>query len=102
MVFNGSDGTYEVVETSNSVDPASASNYALTVDTSLLSYGGELLVNAAPQYYVERLPEIDLPGSDLTIGYQDQAPRVQYYRITGKGYGVSPNSEVILQSTFLR
>ena len=48
------------------------------------------------------LPEIALPASDLTIGFQDQAPRVRYYRVTGKGTGVSPNAEVILQSTYFR
>ena len=55
-----------------------------------------------PDYYIEQLPEIDLPGSDLVVGFQDKPPPVQFYRVTGKGYGISPNSEVILQSTYFR
>jgi type IV pilus assembly protein PilX len=95
LAFDGSDGTYEVTVSSQSVDPGIASNYAR-------SHGSDLLVNAAPQYYMERLPEIELPASDLTVGFQDQAPRVQYYRVTARGSGTSPNSEVILQSTYFR
>jgi type IV pilus assembly protein PilX len=103
MLFDGSDGTYEVTAVSQSVDPQTASNYGLSVAASLLTDdGGKLLVSAVPEYYIEQLPEIELPASDLTVGFQDQAPRVQYYRVTSKGYGVSPNTEVILQSTYFR
>jgi type IV pilus assembly protein PilX len=102
LLFDGTDGTYEVTEASQSVDPQSAANYGLRVDASVVTYGGELLVDQAPEYYIEQLPEIELPASDLTVGFQDQAPRVRYYRVTGKGYGVSPNTEVILQSTYFR
>ena len=102
MAFDGSDGTFEVTATSQSVDPATASNYSLSVPSGVLTYSGDLLVNALPEYYVEQLPEIDLPGSDLTVGFQDQAPRVRYYRVTAKGVGRSPNAEVTLQSTYFR
>ena len=102
MLFDGSDGTYDVTASSTSVDPETASNYGRSVDAAVLTYDGELLVDAVPEFYVEQLPEIELPQSDLTVGYQDQAPRVRYYRVTGKGYGTSPNSEVILQSTYFR
>ena len=102
MAFDGTDGTYEVTASSRSVDPATSSNYDLDVPSAVMTYNSELLVNSLPQYYVEQLPEIDLPASDLTIGFQDQAPRVRYYRVTGKGVGKSPNAEVIVQSTYFR
>jgi type IV pilus assembly protein PilX len=102
MLFDGSDGTYDVTASSTSVDPETASNYGRDVDAADLTYDGELLVDAVPEFYIEQLPEIELPQSDLTVGFQDQAPRVRYYRVTGKGYGTSPNSEVILQSTYFR
>lgn len=103
MLFDGSDGTYGVSAASVSVDPNTAGNYGRTVtDTDVLEYNGTDLWNAAPEYYIERLPEIELPKSDLTVGFQDQAPRVQYYRVTATGYGISPNTEVILQSTYFR
>lgn len=108
MLFDGSDGTYTVSESSNSVDPATAANYGWTIAGIDLvfreggSAGNDLLVSAVPEIYIEKLPEIALPESDLTVGFQDQAPRVRYHRVTSKGYGISPNSEVILQSTYFR
>jgi type IV pilus assembly protein PilX len=96
----GTDGLYDVAAMSSSVDPLSASNWA-DVDSSVLDKSNTL-VNADPDYYIEQLPEIDLPGSDLVVGFQDKPPPVQFYRVTGKGYGISPNSEVILQSTYFR
>ena len=102
MLFDGSDGTHGITDSSHSVDPQTSSNYGLGVPSDVLTYGGDLLVSEVPEYYVEQLPEIELPASDLTVGFQDQAPRVRYYRVTGKGHGISPNSEVILQSTYFR
>lgn len=102
MLFNGTDGTYEVTSSSTSVDPQTGSNYALNVPASVLTYNSKLLVATVPEYYIEKLPEIEIPGSNLVIGTQNQAPRVQYYRVTAKGYGISPNTEVILQSTYFR
>lgn len=104
MLFDSSDGTHSAATLS--VDPETAANYQLSVTDTVLKPGGQagnpLLVDALPEYFIERLPEIAMPGSDLGMGTQNQAPRVQYYRITAKGYGISPNSEVILQSTYFR
>ena len=101
MAFDGANGTYEVTASSQSVDPETAASWK-TVADAVLEYGGDPLVFAMPEYYIEQLPEIALPASDLTVGFQDQAPRVRYYRVTGKGTGISPNAEVILQSTYFR
>lgn len=101
MPFDGSDGTYSV--TSHSIaplDPSSAVSWRI-VPPAVMDKA-ETLIDSDPEYYLERLPEIDLPASDLTVGFQDQAPRVRYYRVTGKGYGISPHSEVVLQSTYFR
>ena len=100
MAFDGSDGTYEVTSASVSVDPQTASNYGLSVPASVLTSGSKLLVAAVPEYYIEKLPETTMGNSDLTIGTQDQPPKVRYYRVTGKGFGVSDNTEVVLQSTY--
>jgi len=102
MQFDGTDGTYEVTFSASSTDPHTAANYTRVVPAAVMSYGGDLLVNTVPRYYVEQLPEIEIPLSDLTVGFQDQAPRVRYYRVTGKSRGVSANAEVILQSTYFR
>ena len=97
---SGTLGRYDVEAMAHSVDPQSAPNWT-TVDASVLVQA-DTLIDADPEYYMEQLPEIDLPGSDLVVGFQDKAPPVQFYRVTGKGYGISPNSEVILQSTYFR
>ena len=96
----GTSGLYDVELMTHSVDPKSASNWA-TVNAAVLDKANTL-INADPDYYIEKLPEIELPASDLTVGFQNATPRVQYYRVTGKGYGISPNSEVIVQSTYFR
>ena len=98
MTFDGSGGSYAV--TSTSIDPLTAGSWR-TVNASVMDKS-QTLIDADPEYYVEQLPEIELPASDLTLGYQDRAPRVRYYRVTGKGFGISPSSEVILQSTYFR
>jgi len=100
MLFDGSDGTYDVTPASHSVDPNTAGNWN-AVNAAVMD-SANTKISQDPDFYIERLPEIALPGSDLVVGFQDQAPRVQYYRVTGKGYGISPNAEVILQSTYFR
>jgi type IV pilus assembly protein PilX len=103
MTFSsaGNNGFYDVELMSHSVDPESAGNWADLDKTTVLA-SADTNISANPNYYIEKLPEIQLPGSDLVVGFQDTPPPVQYYRVTGKGYGISPNSEVILQSTYFR
>ena len=96
----GLSGLYDVELATNSVDPLTASNW-ITVASTVLDKTNTL-VDADPDYYIEQLPPIALPASDLTVGFQSTTPEVQYYRVTGKGYGISPNSEAILQSTYFR
>jgi len=97
----GTSGRYDVELMTHSVDPEGASNNWATVDSGVLDISNTQ-IDADPEYYVEQLPEIALPGSDLVVGFQSTPPPVQFYRVTGKGYGISPNSEVILQSTYFR
>jgi len=96
----GTSGLYDVAAMTHSVDPTNAPVWS-SVNATILDKANTLL-NADPDYYIEQLPEIELPASDLTVGFQDTTPRVQYYRVTGRGTGISPNSEVILQSTYFR
>lgn len=100
LAFDGTDGSYEVTSASVSVDPETGTNYGLSVAASVLSDSGKLLVDQVPEYYIEKLPAIAMSGSNLAIGTQDQPPKVHYYRVTAKGYGISQNTEVILQSTY--
>lgn len=96
--FSGADGTHDVTDTDESVSPYVDGNYTIAVGGGAVTGN----VNATPDYYIERLPEIKLPASGLVVGYQDTTPTVQFYRLSAKGRGISPNSEVVLQSTYLR
>jgi type IV pilus assembly protein PilX len=95
--------SYEVSDSTLSIDPKVASNYGTTAyPTSLpLDFVG-LGLSADPSYYLERLPPIPAPNSSLVVGFPETAPTIQYFRVTTKGVGLTPSSEVILQSTYLR
>ncbi|MGB5564141.1 MAG: PilX N-terminal domain-containing pilus assembly protein [Sedimenticolaceae bacterium] len=92
--------SYAVSDSSLSVDPGDPLNYGTMAYTSSLPLDFSSL-SANPRYYLERLPPIPAPNSSLVVGFPETAPTVQYFRITTKGFGLTPASEVILQSTFL-
>ncbi len=91
MKWNGTDGTHEA---DPSLDPGVVNN-SVTVTNSTITAE----TNTNPRYYIERLPEIDLPGSSIVKGGTSASPKTRFYRVTSYGYGKSPNVEVILQST---
>lgn len=100
---SGANGQYDVALMTNSVDPKELSTAAVWVDVdATVLEKTSTLISADPRYYLEKLPEVKLPQSDLTVGFQDVTPSVPYFRITGSGSGISPNAEVILQSTYFR
>jgi type IV pilus assembly protein PilX len=94
--YNVTDSTISVVPVGWAVNP-----YA---SVSLLSVSVALpdVISGQPEYYVERLPPVSIPGGSLVLGFQDTALDLVFYRVTSKGFGVSPNAEVVLQSTFFR
>lgn len=105
MLFNGNastgsaDGTYEVQKTTGSVNPLTLDWDQYSRDVSVVTLSG---VAAVPQFVVERLPKVPLPKSSLVLGYQSKPKDVQYFRVSGRGIGVSGRAEVVLQSTYHR
>jgi type IV pilus assembly protein PilX len=106
--FDGTDGTYDVASSTRAY-PEVADDYDITVDSATLTTAdGDLLVSRVPEYYLEKLPATTMGNSDLSIGTQNQPPKVHYYRVTAKGFGTSkqlgsdgrPVTSVVLQSTF--
>lgn len=94
MTWSGStDGTNDAGNTS--LDPF-ATNNAVTVSLATAIYP----LHDDPTYYIERLPEVPPPGSSLVVPYE--GGKIRYYRVTAKGWGQSPNSLVVLHSTFYR
>ncbi|MCB1722327.1 MAG: pilus assembly protein [Gammaproteobacteria bacterium] len=100
MAFDGSDGTYDVSVMSHSVMPSMVDDDDawIALNTNQMDKDHTLL-SADPEFYIEKLPSIELPGSNLAIGTQNVPFPLSYYRVTARGRGISPNSEVILQST---
>jgi len=95
MKWDGSDATYDVKEDSPSRDPFDTANNKTAVTDATIN--AEAVQN--PRYYIERLPEIDLPGGSLVTGYSQATAKTRYYRVTAYGYGKTDSAEVILQST---
>lgn len=94
LTWNGTNGRHEG---NPSLDPDDANN-PVTVSITEISAA----TSADPTYYIERLPEMDLPKSDL--GLPKTVPKIRYYRSTAKGWGQSQSTDplVVLQSTLYR
>ncbi len=76
--YDNSAGLYEFV--SVAVDPASPST--------------------APEYFIERLPYTQ--GSNESLAVDEPISERRLYRITARGFGLSDESRVLLQSTYSR
>lgn len=81
------------------VDPRDGTNYSSGADF-VVTVGLSDQVSQPGQFFIEKLPPA-LFESDIGTGAGVQVLELDFYRITGRGFGISPNSEVILQSTFL-
>lgn len=92
--FDGSSGLYE---------PAAPDATQVWDDagTSWQTWGGNISgVDSQPEYVIEELPTyVDPQGS---LAADDLGSPIQYYRITARGYGQSPNTVVMIQTTYRR
>lgn len=62
-------------------------------------------VVSQPLYAIERVMVSTLasnPGGAVDLESLDKMSEMEYYRVTSKGFGGTADSEVILQSTFVR
>lgn len=102
LKWDGTDGSHEGDGTLNPFDSSAwaGAGYAITVTDSSLTY--EINNTDPPRHLVERLPEVELPRSSLVKGFQEQPPKIRYYRTTARATGKTPAAEVILQSTYFR
>lgn len=88
--FNNSDGLYELVDTA--MDPLASTTSWRSHNT-----GGQ---GPSPEYFIERLPYTQSLNENLAAD-EPQGER-RLYRITARGYGLSNESFVLLQSTYSR
>ena len=64
-------------------------------------------VTASPRYVVEEI-EVDIAmgaaadGSAIDVGGMQSTGDAAPYRVTAQGFGISPDTEVVLQSTYKR
>lgn len=99
--FDGSGGRYMIcsnpASTATECVPPSWRNKA---STGWIAQTGVVNVNSQPQYIIEKYPLIVDVNAPLAA---DQVPvTIDMYRITARGFGVSENSMVVLQSSFRR
>ncbi|RFA30348.1 hypothetical protein CAI21_07035 [Alkalilimnicola ehrlichii] len=63
------------------------------------SYNGEFEgVSRLPEYYVEQLPQISVPGVETEVG--TPTTEIQFYRITARGFGARPDTVVVVRSVY--
>lgn len=89
--YDNSAGLYEFV--SVAVDPASPS-------TAWRTYANSGLAGRAPEYFIERLPYTQ--SSNESLAADEPISERRLYRITARGFGLSDESRVLLQSTYSR
>lgn len=94
LTFDGSDGLHVA---NPSVVPFEATKYGIEVPLDEIPG-----LAAQPTLYIEELPEFPQPNRGRVLGFQQQIPMVRFYRVTAKGVGLNPNTEVILQSNIYR
>ncbi|KFX71636.1 hypothetical protein TMS3_0106845 [Pseudomonas taeanensis MS-3] len=99
--FTGSGGRYTICG-----DPASTAagcvppSWRNKSSTGWVTQSGVGNVNSQPQYILEKYPlivDVNAPLDADTV-----PPKIEMYRITARGYGVSENSMIVLQSAFRR
>lgn len=91
--FNGSNGLY--VAASSSLPDWKA---ATQTGWKILPSNSLTVVDSQPEYLIEEVTETGQIGLAT-----DEALEVSaIYRVTARGYGVSPDSRVVLQSTYRR
>ncbi|WP_303808358.1 pilus assembly PilX family protein [Aeromonas rivipollensis] len=88
--FNNSEGLYELVDTA--MDPLASTTSWRSHNT-----GGQ---GPSPEYFIELLPYTQSLNENLAAD-EPQGER-RLYRITARGYGLSNESFVLLQSTYSR
>lgn len=93
-VNNTSTGPWQTVNWSSSSDTRKYGQY--TGATPLAN------VSAQPRYIIEKLPNVIAnAGQSVAVGIKPSGTG-QAYRITALGYGARPQSQVMLQSIFVK
>lgn len=88
--FDNSNGLYELVD--SSVDPMASATSWRSHNT-----GGQ---DPSPGYFIERLPYTQ--SGNINLAADEPQSERRLYRITARGFGLSNESFVLLQSTYSR
>jgi type IV pilus assembly protein PilX len=99
--FTGSGGRYTICGDPASTAPeCSPPDWRNKSSTGWVNQTGVANVDSQPQYIIEKYPlivDVNAPLDADTV-----PPKIDMYRITARGYGVSENSMIVLQSAFRR
>lgn len=88
--FNNSNGLYELV--TSAADPLASTTSWRSHNTGAQG--------RSPEYFIERLPPSQ--SDDANLAADEPQSERRLYRVTARGFGVSNESVVLLQSTYSR
>lgn len=99
--FSGSNGRYTICsDPANTAAECVPPNWSDKASSGWVNQSGVANVDAQPQYIIEKYPLIVDVNAPIAA---DEVPvTIDMYRVTARGYGVSGNSMVVLQSAFRR
>ncbi len=98
---NGANGLYKYCEVGTS-GPACSPDWRNRYSAGWATRGGTAMgqVSAQPQYIVEELNPIDDPNSGLDSDVEKE--KIQFYRVIARGFGVSDNTMVVIETRWRR
>lgn len=99
--FNGSDGRYEVCSPDDKRVACQKPDWKNRESSGWVGIENEIThVAKQPEYIVEKYSAVKNPEASLDA--DKPLDTFEFYRVTARGYGVSDNSLVVLQSTYRR
>lgn len=99
--FNGSNGLYEICESSDTRTACNAPDWNNRSSANWVSVNNNLShVSKQPEYIIEKYTSVENPKGSLDA--DKPLDTYEFYRVTARGYGISSNSFVVVQSSYRR
>jgi type IV pilus assembly protein PilX len=99
--FNGANGRYEICAGSDTRTACQTPDWNNRNSNDWIAIAKNLdKVAKQPEYVIERYTAVENPQASLDANKPLET--YEFYRITARGYGISPNSMVVLQTTYRR
>lgn len=98
---NGGIGGYYTGKGNNAEAWTVEANWAAAHQVTAAEYAGNNEIAQQPRYIIQVVEVFSTPGPNAASGYGGPPTKTfDYYQITARGFGVSPNSRVMLQTYY--